>query len=189
MRYHELFENADVIRDAINWNSIESYEWIEEEAYDSLGIELQELTDEQFQEFISTPWYKNHLYNTTQNTYNKLLDMFENGKIQVSREITADRWTPNIPIGVYWSWGQASAYCEDPDLKNYYLFRTHVEENQIDWPATIWKNSPWGLHEEQEIHVLDGTKINLEKIYVKKDCSEKYKLINPEHYIKYTGTA
>ena len=191
MRYQELNESYhdQRIRDALNWQNPEDFDWIAEDASEELGIEIFDISEDEFNKFIESEWYQDKLFQAASNSYQKIMDHFEGNTISVWREITAESWNKDKPVGEYWSWGQAEAYCADSDIDKYYLFNGVVSDDDIDWGATIWKNAPWGLHDEQEIHIIKGSKISIKKILVKNSCSDEYKLVNPKQYQNFVGVA
>ena len=79
MRYQELNESYhdQRIRDALNWQNPEDFDWIAEDASEELGIEIFDISEDEFNKFIESEWYQDKLFQAASNSYQKITESQE----------------------------------------------------------------------------------------------------------------
>jgi len=179
-------KNEKRIEDGMYWDQVEDYVWMDDVA-SAHGIDID---DDDAGDFRLNDWFKDALRNEMKMAHDMIMGKFKNGRISISREISADKWKPKLSMGVYWSHGRAHAYGADPSHHRWYLFKTSVTEDMIDWGATLWKNGHWALWEEEEIQLLKGVPLKIERMYVQAGAGTgERNLIDPVMYKDYVGKA
>lgn len=177
MRYHEL---SDVLREATLPSNIltkaaklmRQKTWSEDGFLDTCRYMRDDgyLTDADMQQaandgnrFSRSPEFSAKLIQWSKDeveaTFDRLQQMFRNGKLAIWREIVAPTdWQPDTGHpGLYWSWDKNTAeahWADEADDGVAWILLAHVTFDQIDWVATLAQNASPSYADEKEVTVL-----------------------------------
>jgi hypothetical protein len=101
----------------------------------------------------------------------------QNGVISIYREMTVPaNYEEHLlkqakHIGIYWTWNSkgAEAYWGLSKHPNKALLKSSVKEYYIDWKTTLLTNCNLNLADEEEIRLIKGTPLKIEKIMMHKN--------------------
>lgn len=186
-------QSEENYKDFVDWSDVD----------DDMNIEdiLDTIDEEQiaefyqnslpFEQFIEKTYLKKQfeedgIYDIN---YYSVLGMFnqmvreQNGVISIYREMTVPaNYEEHLlkqakHIGIYWTWNSegAEAYWGKQEHKHKVLLKSSVKEYYIDWKTTLLANCNLSLSEEEEIRLIKGTPLKIERIIMHKDDYSEYK--------------
>jgi hypothetical protein len=168
--------------DHIDWSS-GTGERVEDEYREDMGIEddSEDIEDDFFKDFTKNNgsevdhtteefknWFSEYVRGRYAEVEYELASRIKNGKIILYRAMAVPRgWKPNSRhLGIYWTWEEHSAeaywqgreHISDPVIV---VLKGEVDENEVDWVATLGMNADPAYEEEQEVRLKPNAHINL----------------------------